>query len=90
MATTPKLRVIAGGRRCPICAKPAEQKFRPFCSKRCADIDMGRWLKESYAVPGENLAPNTDSGADSDADSDAGAAPDGGPGGADADPEKRR
>lgn len=55
MTTTPKLRVIPGGRRCPICGKQAEQKFRPFCSKRCADIDMGRWLKGVYAVPGEEL-----------------------------------
>ena len=38
-------------RRCPICDKPAEQKFRPFCSKRCADIDLNRWLKGAYAIP---------------------------------------
>lgn len=38
-------------RPCPICGKPAEQRFRPFCSKRCADIDLNRWLKGSYAIP---------------------------------------
>lgn len=38
--------------RCPICSKPAEDKYRPFCSKRCADIDLGRWLNGSYAIPG--------------------------------------
>ena len=38
-------------KRCPICGKPALQRFRPFCSKRCADIDLNRWLKGSYAVP---------------------------------------
>jgi uncharacterized protein len=38
--------------RCPICAKPTEPKFKPFCSKRCADIDLSRWLKGSYAIPG--------------------------------------
>jgi endogenous inhibitor of DNA gyrase (YacG/DUF329 family) len=27
------------------------ERFRPFCSKRCADIDLGRWLKGSYAIP---------------------------------------
>ena len=36
---------------CPICKKPSEQRYRPFCSKRCADVDLGRWLTESYAVP---------------------------------------
>ena len=39
---------------CPICRKAkADQKYRPFCSKRCADIDLGRWLKGSYVIPGE-------------------------------------
>jgi endogenous inhibitor of DNA gyrase (YacG/DUF329 family) len=37
--------------KCPICAKPAEPEFKPFCSKRCAEVDLGRWLTESYAVP---------------------------------------
>lgn len=36
---------------CPICRKPGEARFRPFCSARCADIDLGRWFTESYAVP---------------------------------------
>ena len=40
-----------GGRSCPICRKPAMQEFRPFCSKRCADIDLGKWLGGSYAIP---------------------------------------
>ena len=38
-------------KRCPICGKPALHRFRPFCSKRCADIDLHRWLGGSYAVP---------------------------------------
>jgi endogenous inhibitor of DNA gyrase (YacG/DUF329 family) len=38
-------------RKCPTCGKPAIERFRPFCSKRCADIDLGRWLKGSYAIP---------------------------------------
>jgi hypothetical protein len=37
--------------RCPICGKPTEQAFKPFCSKRCADIDLNRWLSGVYAVP---------------------------------------
>ncbi|MBS0123086.1 DNA gyrase inhibitor YacG [Thetidibacter halocola] len=36
---------------CPICRKPTEAKFRPFCSKRCADIDLGRWMGGDYAIP---------------------------------------
>jgi endogenous inhibitor of DNA gyrase (YacG/DUF329 family) len=36
---------------CPICARPGLAKFRPFCSKRCADADLGRWFTESYRVP---------------------------------------
>jgi endogenous inhibitor of DNA gyrase (YacG/DUF329 family) len=39
------------GRKCPTCGKPTVQGFRPFCSKRCADIDLGRWLKGDYAIP---------------------------------------
>lgn len=37
--------------RCPVCRKASEEKWRPFCSKRCADIDLGRWLNESYRIP---------------------------------------
>lgn len=37
---------------CPVCAKPAKPKFRPFCSARCADIDLGRWFTGQYRVPG--------------------------------------
>ena len=36
---------------CPICGKPAQAKTRPFCSTRCADVDLGRWLTGSYAIP---------------------------------------
>ena len=36
---------------CPICGQPAVEKFRPFCSKRCADIDLNRWFSGVYAVP---------------------------------------
>jgi endogenous inhibitor of DNA gyrase (YacG/DUF329 family) len=39
---------------CPICGKLPIQKFRPFCSKRCADIDLHRWLSGVYAVPVKN------------------------------------
>ena len=36
---------------CPICGKPVDQALRPFCSKRCADVDLNRWLSGVYAVP---------------------------------------
>ena len=36
---------------CPLCGKPVEAQFRPFCSKRCKDLDLGRWLKGDYAIP---------------------------------------
>ncbi|MEM0977130.1 MAG: DNA gyrase inhibitor YacG [Pseudomonadota bacterium] len=39
---------------CPICGKPTDKKYRPFCSKRCADIDLGKWLSEGYAIPGSD------------------------------------
>lgn len=39
------------GKRCPSCGKPALERFRPFCSKRCADIDLNRWLKGVYVIP---------------------------------------
>ena len=40
-------------RKCPICEKPMDPAFKPFCSKRCADIDLSRWLKGVYSVPAE-------------------------------------
>jgi endogenous inhibitor of DNA gyrase (YacG/DUF329 family) len=39
---------------CPICGKDTTPKMRPFCSKRCADLDLGRWLTGQYAVPSED------------------------------------
>jgi hypothetical protein len=38
---------------CPICGKPTVRDYRPFCSRRCADVDLGRWLTESYRIPAE-------------------------------------
>jgi len=36
---------------CPICGKPAMAGHRPFCSVRCANVDLNRWLKGAYAIP---------------------------------------
>ncbi len=43
----------AAGPSCPVCGKPRTQEYRPFCSRRCADVDLGRWLKGTYVIPGE-------------------------------------
>ncbi len=37
--------------KCPICDKPAAADYRPFCSRRCADVDLQRWLVGRYAIP---------------------------------------
>ena len=39
-------------RRCPICSEPTDAAYRPFCSARCRDVDLSRWLKGGYAIPG--------------------------------------
>ncbi len=38
-------------RRCPLCGRPAVPRYRPFCSARCAEIDLGRWLSGAYRIP---------------------------------------
>ena len=51
------------GGRCPICKAPTQHQFRPFCSKRCQDLDLGRWLRGSYRVPTEEASGEGDLGA---------------------------
>jgi endogenous inhibitor of DNA gyrase (YacG/DUF329 family) len=51
-APAPKATAQPAEKPCPICRKPAVERFRPFCSKRCADVDLHRWLSGSYAIPG--------------------------------------
>jgi len=59
MARTPdqrteaKAAAAAGERKtCAICGKPRDPKYDPFCSRRCADVDLHRWLKGTYVIPG--------------------------------------
>ncbi|MBN9485676.1 MAG: DNA gyrase inhibitor YacG [Alphaproteobacteria bacterium] len=66
--SSPPLRAVRTDTKCPVCSKPVDLKVRPFCSKRCADIDLGRWLKESYRVPSDETP-----------DDEAGEGPDGRP-----------
>jgi len=54
---------------CPICDKAADPRYRPFCSRRCADVDLGRWLKGSYAIPSDEIeADETEASDDRDDD----------------------
>lgn len=39
-------------RPCPICDKPMAERYRPFCSRRCADVDLQRWFADSYSLSG--------------------------------------
>lgn len=45
-------------RKCPICGQSQKEQYRPFCSKRCADIDLNRWLTGQYAIPAEEEEPD--------------------------------
>lgn len=54
---------VAGG-KCPICGKPTVHAVRPFCSRHCADIDLGRWVSGAYVIAGGQ--------ADADEDGDEG------------------
>jgi endogenous inhibitor of DNA gyrase (YacG/DUF329 family) len=42
---------VSKGPKCAICGKPVEAAYRPFCSARCKQVDLNRWLTESYRVP---------------------------------------
>ncbi|MBX3484764.1 DNA gyrase inhibitor YacG [Phenylobacterium sp.] len=50
--------------RCAICGKPVDPAYRPFCSRRCADVDLQRWLSGGYAIPAaeDESLPDEDSG----------------------------
>jgi uncharacterized protein len=47
-------------RLCPICGKPASIRHRPFCSARCAQIDLGRWLKGNYRIETDETPDTSD------------------------------
>ena len=47
-------------RPCPVCGKPSSQAHHPFCSGRCADIDLNRWLSGAYVIPAEPVAEDDD------------------------------
>ena len=67
MARTPgpgddKVVPFRPARNCPICSKPATRASYPFCSTRCADIDLNRWLTGAYAIPASEETPPDDDG----------------------------
>jgi endogenous inhibitor of DNA gyrase (YacG/DUF329 family) len=54
--------------KCPACGKPVAAKVAPFCSARCQQIDLGRWLKGDYVIPGKPDEDRTGTGAPAPAD----------------------
>ena len=46
-----KAKAKGSSKRCPICGKAATEASKPFCSERCRDVDLNRWLSDSYAIP---------------------------------------
>ncbi len=52
--------------RCPICGAVVRQDHRPFCSKRCADADLSRWLSGSYRIPTDERPDAADAAADAE------------------------
>ncbi|UXN73804.1 DNA gyrase inhibitor YacG [Devosia sp. A8/3-2] len=55
---------------CPICGKPAVEKYRPFCSARCADVDLNRWFTGSYVIPARDDEPQQDNALPGDNEDD--------------------
>ena len=56
---------------CPICSKPVVEPYRPFCSQRCANVDLSRWLGGNYRIPTDE-APTVYEGGLDDTDEDQG------------------
>lgn len=52
----------AGSAKCPNCAAPTATAYKPFCSKRCADVDLHRWLSGGYAIPAVEADDDADAG----------------------------
>ena len=60
-------------RKCPVCGKTPEVRFRPFCSKRCADLDLAHWLRGDYAIPARE-DPEGQENAEEESDGEGGSA----------------
>ena len=68
-AEVKKFTAAGRGRKCASCDNPVDTRFRPFCSKRCADLDLGRWFREDYRIPTQEL-PEGDEDLDGGGDGD--------------------
>jgi endogenous inhibitor of DNA gyrase (YacG/DUF329 family) len=53
--------------RCPVCGRPTLNDTRPFCSRRCADVDLGRWLTGEYRIPGPAIEDAQEEGKEDEA-----------------------
>ena len=47
-------------RKCPICGDPTAHEYAPFCSRRCSDVDLSRWLTGHYVIAGSDSASSED------------------------------
>ena len=68
-----KFAAAGRNRKCPGCGKPADIGYRPFCSKRCAELDLGRWFREDYRIATQEQpegGEETDADADTDSEQD--------------------
>ena len=61
---------LAPDKPCPICGKPSLQQFRPFCSRRCGDVDLNRWMSGVYAIPVQETDDDPDRPRTRDGDAD--------------------
>ena len=64
--TNSKPEVPVLGKKCPNCRKNATLQFHPFCTKRCANMDLSRWLNEGYSIPGDEVVSNEEDVYDED------------------------
>lgn len=55
-----KVTPLRPSRPCPECGKPSNRESYPFCSPRCKDIDLNRWLSGSYVIPGTPIGDEED------------------------------
>ena len=59
----PHLKIVKGHPQkatCPLCQQPAEALYRPFCSRRCAQLDLGKWLTGNYVIPAHEAMEDSD------------------------------
>lgn len=55
---------VARAASCPVCKKPVDPAYKPFCSRRCADVDLQRWFAGSYAVPAAEAGESSEESED--------------------------